>query len=134
MILVEIILLANDIAENPGPENDEVSGFTIFHLNVRSIRNKLSDVEHYIDECDIACFTETHLDASINTDDILIEGFDIPFRKDRTNHGGGVLVYFREGLSVSRRLELENDIDETIWVKVMFQNQSIIIGTVYRPE
>ena len=74
----------------------------------------------YIDECDIACFTETHLDASINTDDILIESFDIPFRKDRTNNGGGVLVYFREGLFVSRRLDLENDIDETKWIKVMF--------------
>jgi hypothetical protein len=39
LLLWSIVLLANDVAENPGPEtNDTISsGLTIFHLNIRSI-------------------------------------------------------------------------------------------------
>jgi hypothetical protein len=37
-----LILLGNDIPENPGPFDNEIS---IFHLNIRSIRHKLDYVE-----------------------------------------------------------------------------------------
>jgi hypothetical protein len=37
-----LILLENDISENPGPFDNEIS---IFHLNIRSIRHKLDYVE-----------------------------------------------------------------------------------------
>jgi hypothetical protein len=79
---LSIVLLANDIAENPGPEtNDTISGgLTIFHLNIRSIRNKLDSILYLLDH-DILCFTETHLDNSI-TDDVII-------RKDRAGIGKG---------------------------------------------
>ena len=39
MILLILILLDNDIAENPGPFSDEIS---IFHVNARSVRKSLT--------------------------------------------------------------------------------------------
>ena len=56
--LWSIILLANDIAENPEPEtNDTISsGLTIFHVDIRSIRNKLDSILYLLDH-DILCFT-----------------------------------------------------------------------------
>ncbi|KAK3106293.1 hypothetical protein FSP39_017122 [Pinctada imbricata] len=133
MLLIVLILLCNDIAENPGPESSVIHGFSVFHLNIRSIRNKLNDVENLLDEFDIACFTETHLDTAISLEDIEIPGFEPPFRKDRTNHGGGILIYYRSGLTVKRRVELENDIDESIWIELLTKNKSLLICCLYRP-
>jgi hypothetical protein len=42
MILLILILLDNDIAENPDPFSDEIS---IFHVNARSVRKKLDYIE-----------------------------------------------------------------------------------------
>jgi hypothetical protein len=38
-------------------------------------------------------FTETHLNNQITDDDIAISGFDVPLRKDRNSHGGGIIMY-----------------------------------------
>ena len=85
-----LLLLANDISENPGPalENRNLS---ILHLNVRSIRYRIDDICDYLEDCDIACFSETHLDCSICTSEIMIENYNEPYRKDRNNRGGGSL-------------------------------------------
>jgi hypothetical protein len=51
--------------------------------------------------------------------DIELDSFDKnPQRKDRTNSGGGLLIYSKEDIGICRKHELENDIDETIWVEV----------------
>jgi hypothetical protein len=39
-------------------------------------------------------------------------------RKDRNNAGGGLLIYFKDYISVIRKNELENHIDESIWVEI----------------
>ena len=39
LILLLLLILDNDIHQNPGPEEYE---FSVFHLNARSVRNKLS--------------------------------------------------------------------------------------------
>jgi hypothetical protein len=42
--------------------------------------------------------------------------FDKPFRKDRNRFGGGVLVYVSTTLKVKRRVDLEYDNHEFIWL------------------
>ena len=60
---------------------------------MRSIRNKLEYIIDNFCDSDCLCFTETHLDNSIDNANIcLTSDFSIPYRKDRTNHGGGILV------------------------------------------
>ena len=94
-IIVQLLLiLSGDIELNPGPTNLREHSVSVLHCNMRSIRNRL---EHIIDNfCDFDClsFTETHLDDNINNAEIfLTTDFSAPYRKDRTNHGGGILVY-----------------------------------------
>jgi hypothetical protein len=38
--------------------------------------------------------------------------------KDRNNAGGGLLIYFKDYISAIRKNELENHIDESIWVEI----------------
>jgi hypothetical protein len=52
---------------------------------------------------------------------ILVVSFVISkniIRKDRNKAGGGLLIYFKDYISVIRKHELENHIDESIWVEI----------------
>jgi hypothetical protein len=42
--LLQLLLLSNDVAEIPGPDN-KVGDLTAFHWNARSVRNK---IEHFL--------------------------------------------------------------------------------------
>ena len=42
--------------------------------------------------------SETKIDMSFPTSQFLIEGFAVPFWLDRTNTGGGMLVYVRDDI------------------------------------
>ncbi|CAC5374571.1 unnamed protein product [Mytilus coruscus] len=53
--------------------------------------------------------TETHLDSNITDDDISIMGFQVPVRKDRNSHGGGIIMYFKNYVHITRRQDLEHD-------------------------
>ena len=41
---------------------------------------------------------ETKIDMSLPTSQFIIQGFAAPFRLDRTNTGGGILVYVRDDI------------------------------------
>ena len=55
-------------------------------------------------------------------------------RKDRNNSGGGLLIYFKDDISVERVTDLENDTDETIWTKVRAGGQTFLLCNTYRSE
>ena len=102
-----LLLEAFDIEQNPGP-NDFTADLSILHLNIRSIRNKLDYVKDNVLDFDILCFSETHLDVQISNELLLLsDTFDEPYRKDRTNHGGGVMIYLNSQLIHVRRADLK---------------------------
>ena len=88
---MQIWLLGNDVAENPGPET-KVGEVSVFHWNCRSIRHKLDHLQIISNDSSIIRVTESHLDENILTTDIKLPGYHEPFRKDRNGFGGGVLV------------------------------------------
>ena len=121
----------NDVESNPGPNDHSLS---IFHLNIRSLRNKVSYLSDLADEYDIICVSETHLDENVNTTDLVIDGFyPNPFRKDRNAHGGGLMIYVSDKLFVKRQPHLEINGTEMIWLQLKFSNQTFLICCVYRP-
>jgi hypothetical protein len=125
-----LILLGNDISENPGPFDNEIS---IFHLNIRNIRHKLDYVEALALGSSIVCITESHLDDTVLSRDIQIQGYhDNILRKDRNCFGGGVLVYISKTLKVKRRDDLEFENSEMIWVEIEFPNYKVLFCVVYR--
>ena len=74
-------------------------------LNINTIVNKLDQLQVIIDNSvDILTIQETKLDKSVTTEQLMIHGYEKPYRLDRNRHGGGVLVYVREGIP-SKQLE-----------------------------
>ena len=109
--------------------NDTISGgLTIFHLNIRSIRNKLDSVLYLLDH-DILCFNETHLDNYITDDVLAIPGYDVFIIKDRAGIGkglgGGIILYHKDYIKVDRRQDLELPGLECIWVEIRTKPQHI---------
>lgn len=82
-----LLLICMDVHPHPGPNTTDIYSLDIFHLNSRSIRHKLNNIYDVADDFHILCFSETHLDPSIGTDTLELEGFDAPLRKDRRGNG-----------------------------------------------
>ena len=134
LILVLLLLQSGDVEVNPGPASSDHGSLSIIHSNIRSVRNKLDYIKEQFLDFNIICLTETHLDISVPTESLLFEKFDSPYRKDRTNHGGGVMLYISDGLLHKRRPELEIYCDESIWVEVSARNESFLLGLFYSPR
>ena len=100
------------------PESTEHC-ISIIHSNIRSIRNKLEFIKNNLLDFDVLCFTESHRDANVDSESLLLpDGYDSPYRKDRTNHGGGILVYMNKNIISQRLLDLEVYWNESIWLKI----------------
>ena len=101
-----LLLMSGDVESTSGPIEHCLS---IIHSNIRSIWNKLEFIKNNLLDFDVLCFTESHLDASIDSSslNILSDVYDVPYRKYRTNHGGGILVYLNENIISQRMADLE---------------------------
>ena len=130
-----LIALSGDVELNPGPDNLREHCASILHCNIRSIRNKIEYIVDNFCDYDCLCFTETHLDDSVDNANILLTNeFSIPYRKDRTNHGGGILVYINNNLLHKRRPDLELFWEESLWVEIKLNNQQYLLGIFYSPK
>ena len=69
------------------------------HLNINSVRNKFDLLSDIIkNNIDILMISETKLDSSFPNGQFQIHGYSEPYRLDRNGNGGGILVFFREGI------------------------------------
>ena len=64
----------------------------IGHLNINSVRNKFLSLQQTV-----LSKSETKIDDPFPDSQFFVEGFKM-FRKDRTNNGGGLLLYVNENL------------------------------------
>ena len=115
VVLLLLLLQAGDIDRNPGP-SETPQDLSVAHLNIRSIRNTLDYIKDIFLDFDIICYSEIHLDNSVSLDSIILDNFNVPYRKDRSNHCGGLLMYFSSSLAHKRRPDLETYCDESLWV------------------
>ena len=69
LIIIYTLIIAGDVELNPGPGetpvNIEDHCLSIFHGNIRSLRNKVYYISNIIEDYDIVFFTETHLDKLV---------------------------------------------------------------------
>ena len=47
---------------------------------------------------DVLLISETKLDASFPSSQFILHGFTPPHRLNRTQHGGGIILFIREGI------------------------------------
>jgi exonuclease III len=107
---------------------------SIFHGNIRSLRNKVDYISKIIEDYDIVFFTETHLDKLVLDKNIHFSGYDIPVRKDRNSDGGGIIMYYKTHVNIKRRVDLKNPLVECTWFELKTKLQNILINLIYRSE
>ena len=151
--LVLLLFLSGDIHPNPGPSTSSSPGsstssnqsivpnlsslcqnLSIVHYNVQSIFSKLEVLHTELIDFDILTFSETWLNESIETDDLMLQSFNKPERKDRPGDShGGVMLYVKEGIHYKRRNDLELRNIESIWIEVANSHKRVLVGVFYRP-
>ena len=144
LFVLYYILIIGNVELNPGPEihnsidtstyrNDKT--LSICNINIRSLRNKIEYIQNFTDEFDVVTLTETHLDSHVNDDELKLDSFSKKIiRKDRNRSGGGLLIYVKDYLIVQRKPELENYIDETLWVEIRGNGLSFLLCNTYRSD
>ena len=108
----------------------------ISHLNINSIRNKFVALSDMVkNKIDIMLISETKLDTSFPNSQFHIDGFSPPYRADRTNRGGGLLLYVRNDIpSKELRTILIPTDKECIFIEInLFKKKWLICG-FYNPH
>ena len=77
---------------------------------------------------DVMIIVESKLDDSFPTSQFLIDGYGIPFRRDRNKFGGGILIYVREDIpcKLLDRHQLPDDI-EGLFVELNFRKSRLLL-------
>ena len=151
-LLSILLLTAGDIHPNPGPSSSLSSSsndshassltsilsnshhLSFIHYNVQSVRSKIDILSAELSDFDILSFTETWLHPNIKTDDLHIQSFQNPERKDRIEDPhGGVMVYVKDNLNYMRRLDIELPGIECLWIEIILKHKRILFGVFYRP-
>ena len=66
---------------------------------INSVRNKFEPLKQMIkNNLNILLVSETKTDDTFPAGQFCIDSYSIPYRLDRTSHGGGILLYIREDI------------------------------------
>ena len=108
----------------------------IGYLNVNFLQHKIDSLRQILKKpsLEIICVDKIKLDESFPDHQFKIDGYQFPpFRRDRDKHGGGKVVYVKEGLIVNRIKEFETNKSETICLELTISNKKWFIMYAYRP-
>ena len=111
------------------------SSLNIAHLNVNGIRSKLDFIKILLrqEKFDIFCINETKIDSTVTDSVLSIPGY-VPYRQDRTAHGGGTLIYASTKLTTNRLRRLSKKDFEAVWIEIRPKmTKPIYVCSVYRP-
>ena len=77
------------------------------YLNINSLRNKFESFKYIVDKnVDILLISETKFNDTYPSSQFLIDGVHPPYRKDRTEKGGGLLLLIQDFIS-SRMINID---------------------------
>ena len=116
------------------------SPFSVLHFNVRSLTNKLDDLQQYLGELvhkfSVIGISEMWLNID-NESQTQLPGYSFVNNNGNAKTGGGVGMFISSVINfhVRNDLNLQRDgVLESIFVKTSLRkNEKIIIGTIYRP-
>ena len=105
----------------------------IGHLNINALANKFDALSYLITgNLDILVVGETKLDNSFTENQFIISGFKKPYRLDRNNNGGGVMIYVRGDIP-SKELTKHNFTKniEAIFVEINLRKSKLLLVGTY---
>ena len=133
-IILMLLSIANDIHPNPGPHpTPPQDRLSIIHINANHIKNKIYSIAYEASRYDIITVSETFLNEDSKEENLVIEGFHKPVRKDRDHDGGGVAIYVKKTLLCKHRRDLDIPDLEAVWVETNVNKERLLIGSFYRP-
>ena len=96
-IIYELNINSEQVVNDSDPSIVNPNKIIIGHLNINSIRNKFDCLTYIIDKnIDILLLSETKLDDTFPERQFVINGYHPPYRNDRTDKGGSLLLYVHE--------------------------------------
>lgn len=114
--------------------NLQKMGFRISHLNMRSLKNKIQTVTCLLNNenlC-ILAISETHLDTSVDDNEIAVSGYCV-HTKDRNSYGGGVAIYIQSHIPVKLRADLMNLFIEMLRMEIHLPHtRPLLLGCCHR--
>ena len=113
-----------------------VNRLIIGHLNINSIRNKIEDLKLLIQgKMDIFIVSETKINDSYPSAQFQIDGFSPPYRFNRDENGGGLLIYIRSDIPSK---ELKNNLlpknIEGLFIEINLRNKKWLLFGGYNPK
>ena len=128
--------LSNDISSLINLRKDFSKNPILSYLNINSLGGKFDNLWEFCfkTEVDILCIDETKINPSYPDSQFHIDGYQFPpFRKDRNKHGGGKIVYVRNGIIAKRIKQFEEGFGETICLEFTLSKKKWCVLFVYRP-
>ena len=114
-----------------------VNNVIFAHLNTNSFVGKYDSLKLVVPgNVDILIISESKLDESHPTNQLLIEGFAEPFRNDRNIYGGGILIYVRSDIpcKLLTKHEFPEDI-EGLFIEINLRKcKWLLLGTYHPPS
>ena len=106
-------------------------------INANSITHKKAEISAMADYCDpdLMLITETKLDSSIFSSELLPKGYVGEFRRDRNLHGGGVMIVTKDCYTITDLVLQTTPQNETelVWATITLKDHSkLVVGYFYR--
>ena len=102
-------------------------------MNINSLRFKFPSLSLILqNNVDVFLVSETKIDDAFPTNQFLIEGFSDPYRLDRKDNGGGLLLYVRRDIP-SKLIKSETNY-EGLFVEIRLNKEKWLIGCSYNPH
>ena len=134
-IKYNLLTTNGNVEKNPGPQTE--SDLRVMHVNTRSLKNKLDLFEAESSKFEIITVSETWLSPTPACDNkyLGLTNYHPPIRKDRpiNDPWGGVAIYVKNDLYCKHRKDLDVNDLEAVWVETKLKQESILIGSFYRP-
>ena len=104
-------------------------------ININSFRNKFEMLQEVIENSiDVLLISETKLDASFPSSQFILDGLTTPYRLDRTQYEGGIVLFMREGIP-SKLLNADTSIGiENLLVEISLWSKKWLIWGSYNPH
>ena len=109
------------------------NGILMASINVRSLLPKIEEIRILLSttSMDLLCVCETWLDDSIGDSEIAVQGYSV-IRKDRNRHGGGVLVFIKDGIKFNSISCIKIADIEAVFLEITSRCR-LVVGSLYRP-
>ena len=114
---------------------DNPNKLILGHLNINSIRNEFECLCAIIDNnIDILLLSETEIDDTFPDCQFIMNGFNPPFRKNRTDKGGGLMLFIKEHVSC-RELNMNLELNiAAIFIEINLRKRKWLLIGGYNPD